>query len=85
MYLEIPIHEQIEVLSLAGDFSAYRGKPTLHTPRVVGHRDGTASGEHVIEAVVFPTLEVFVTVDPVPLDKTYDPETDRILISPGSK
>ena len=85
MYQKIPINEQVEVLSMIGDFALYQGKPALHTHMVVGHRDGRASGGHVIEAVVSPTLEVFVTVDPVALEKKYDPETGLTLIAPDSK
>jgi uncharacterized protein len=80
MYRENPIDEQVEVASMIGDFALYQGKPALHTHIVVGRRDGTADGGHVIEAVVSPTLEVFVTVDPVPLQKKYDPSTDLTLI-----
>jgi hypothetical protein len=50
---------------------------------VVGHRDGTAEGGHVIEAIV-STLEVLVTVDAVALHKKYDPATDLTLIDPES-
>jgi hypothetical protein len=51
----------------------------------VGHRDGRTSGGHVIEAVVSPILEVFVTAEPVPLNKKYDPETGLTLIGPHSQ
>jgi predicted DNA-binding protein with PD1-like motif len=84
MYRENPINEQIEVASMVGDFALYQGKPALHAHMVVGHRDGTAEGGHVIEAIVSPTLEVFVTVDPVALHKKYDPATDLTLIDPES-
>src|SRR5262245_49516780 len=67
MYKENPFNEQLEVASMIGDFALYKGKPALHSHMVVGHRDGTASGGHVIEAIVSPTLEVFVTVDAIPL------------------
>ena len=82
MYLENPIHEQVEVASMIGDFALYNGKPTVHTHMVVGHRDGSASGGHVIEAIVSPTLEVFVTVDPSTLQKKYDPVSHLTLIDP---
>lgn len=85
MYRENPINEQIEVASMVGDFALYQGRPALHTHMVVGHRDGRAEGGHVIEAIVAPTLEVFVTVDPVPLHKKYDPASDLTLIDPDSK
>jgi predicted DNA-binding protein with PD1-like motif len=85
MYREIPIHAQVEVVSMIGDFALYQGKPALHTHMVVGHPDGTTSGGHVIEAHVFPTLEVMVTVDAVPLYKRLDPDTDLMLIDPDIK
>ena len=85
MYRKIPIDEQVEVLSMIGDFALYQGKPALHTHMTVGHRDGRTSGGHVIEAVVSPTLEVFVTVEPVPLQKKHDPESGLTLIDPHSQ
>src|SRR6478672_7449990 len=85
MYRKIPINEQVEVLSMIGDFALYQGKSALHTHMTVGHRDGRTSGGHVIEAVVSPTLEVFVTVDPVALEKKHDPETGLALIDPDIK
>jgi predicted DNA-binding protein with PD1-like motif len=85
MYCENSFNEQLEVASMIGDFALYNGKPALHTHMVVGHRDGTASGGHVIKAIVSPTLEVFVTVDPFPLQKRYDPATDLTLIDPNGK
>ncbi len=85
MYKENPLNEQLEVASMIGDFALYKGKPALHTHMVVGRRDGTTMGGHVIEAIVSPTLEVFVTVDPSSLQKRYDPETDLTLIDPDAK
>jgi len=85
MYRENPIDEQVEVATMIGDFALYQGKPTLHTHIVVGRRDGTANGGHLIEAIVSPTLEVFVTVDPVPLQKKYDPTSHLTLIDADSQ
>ena len=85
MYRKIPINEQVEVLSMIGDFALYQGKPALHTHMTVGYRDGEARGGHVMEAIVSPTLEVFVTVDPIALEKKHDPETGLTLIAPESK
>ena len=70
---------------MTGDFALYQGKPALHSHIVVGRRDGTASGGHVIEAIVSPTLEVFVTVDPIPLQKKYDPSSHLTLIDADSQ
>ncbi|SRR5579871_2525125 len=85
MYRENPVYEQVEVAAMTGNFALYEGKPALHTHIVVGHRNGTADGGHVLKAIVSPTLEVFVTVDPVTLQKQYDPATDLTLIDADSK
>ena len=41
-YARIPIHEQVEVLSLLGNVAQHDGKPKVHAHVVVGKRDGTA-------------------------------------------
>ncbi len=79
-YIHIPIQEQVEVLSLIGDIALKDGKPKLHAHVVVGRRDGTAHGGHVLEAYVRPTLEVVLTEPPGHLRKKHDPETGLALI-----
>jgi len=59
-YSKIPVHEQVEVLSLAGNLVTSPDGPKLHAHIVVGKRDGTAHGGHLIDAIVRPTLEVMV-------------------------
>jgi predicted DNA-binding protein with PD1-like motif len=81
MYRSIPVNGQVEVASMMGDIALYQGKPTVHTHLVVGLPDGTTKGRHVLDAHVFPTFEVMVTVDPIPMHKRLDPETDLILPS----
>src|SRR4051812_25803576 len=51
-YKRIPVHEQVEVLSLVGDVAEGDGGPKLHAHVVVGKSDGTAHGGHLLEAVV---------------------------------
>jgi predicted DNA-binding protein with PD1-like motif len=85
IYKTIPIDGQVEVISMIGDIALYQGKPVVHTHMVVGTSDGTTRGGHVLDARVFPTLEVMVTVDPVPMQKRFDPETDLTLIDPALK
>jgi predicted DNA-binding protein with PD1-like motif len=85
MYKRIPISGQVEVLSMIGDIALYQGKPVVHAHMVVGSSDGTARGGHLLEAYVSPTLEVMVTVDPIAMQKRFDPETDLTLIDPGLK
>jgi len=52
------------VLSLIGDISRNEGAPQLHLHGVVGRRDGTTRGGHLLEAYVWPTLEVIVNESP---------------------
>jgi hypothetical protein len=76
------IHEQVEVLSLIGDIALHDGGPEVHAHMVVGKKDGTAHGGHLLEAHVRPTLEVILTESPEPLQKKYDPDSGLALIRP---
>jgi predicted DNA-binding protein with PD1-like motif len=82
-YKTIVIDEQVEVLSFIGDFALDNGKPALHAHVVVGFPDGSTKGGHLLEARVWPTLEVFVTELPHALVKTHDPESGLDLIDPS--
>jgi uncharacterized protein len=55
------------------------------THMMVGTSDGTTRAGHVLAAYVSPTLEVMVAVDPVAMQKRFDPETDLTLIDPALK
>jgi predicted DNA-binding protein with PD1-like motif len=83
MYKKISIPGQLEVIGMSGDIALYKGRPAVHTHMIVGTSDGTTRGGHVLEANVSPTLEVMVTVDPVTMQKRFDPETDLTLIDPA--
>src|SRR5271165_5672183 len=85
MYKKIPINGQHEVIGMSGDIALYQGKPVVHTHMVVGNPDGTTRAGHVLAAYVSPTLEVMVTVDPVAMQKRFDPATDLTLIDPAVK
>jgi len=85
MYKKIPINGQHEVIGMSGDIALYKGKPIVHTHMVVGTSDGTTRAGHVLAAYVSPTLEVMVTVDPVAMQKRFDPETDLTLIDSALK
>jgi predicted DNA-binding protein with PD1-like motif len=84
-YREIPINEQVEVLVLAGDIALDRGEPTVHAHAVLGKRDGSAHGGHLLEAHVRPTLELVLTESPVHLRKRHDPSSGLALIAPAAE
>jgi uncharacterized protein len=85
MYKKIPINGQHEVIGMSGDIALYQGKPLVHSHMAVGSPDGTTRAGHVLAAYVSPTLEVMVTVDPVAMQKRFDPATDLTLIDPALK
>ena len=82
-YKQIPIVEQVEVLSLVGDIALKDNSPQVHAHVVLGKADGSAHGGHVLEAHVWPTLEVILTESPKHLHRKIDPETGLALIDAG--
>lgn len=83
-YKKIPLREQVEVLSLIGDVALDGGEPKVHAHVVVGRADGEARGGHLLEARVWPTLEVVLVESPRYLCKRYDPDTGLALIDPAA-
>ena len=81
-YERIPVKDQVEVLALVGDIASQDGKPKIHAHVVLGQRDGSARGGHLLEARVRPTLEVIVTESPAHLNRVYDPASGLALIRP---
>ena len=79
-YRRIRIDEQVEVLSLIGDIARGDAEPKVHAHVVVGKSDGTAHGGHLLEAHVWPTLEVILTESPEHLQRRQDKNTGLALI-----
>lgn len=82
-YERIPVSDQVEVLSLAGDVALADGVPQVHAHVVVGRSDGTAMGGHLLEAHVRPTLELTLTESPRHLVRRHDPASGLALIDLG--
>jgi predicted DNA-binding protein with PD1-like motif len=80
-YIPIEFNEQVEVLNMAGDIAFFKGEPVLHMHVVVGKRDGTAHGGHLLEAIVRPTLEIILTESPAYLERRVNHEFGIPLIS----
>ena len=80
-YEKIPINEQVEVLSLTGDIAMQEDEPKIHMHVVVGKRDGTAHGGHLLQAYVRPTLEIILTEAPDYLKRSTDPASGLALIN----
>lgn len=83
-YKRIPIEEQVEVATLAGDIALKDGEPQVHAHLVVGDSQGRAHAGHLIEGHVRPTLEVVLTETPAELRKRIDEETGLALLAPDA-
>lgn len=81
-YVPIPFSEQVEVMSPVGNIAQQAGETKLHVHAVIGRRDGTAHGGHLMEARVRPTLELFVTDSGAPLERARDAKTGLPLLVP---
>jgi uncharacterized protein len=79
-YLKTPIKEQVEVLSLTGNITRSDEGYKVHAHAVLGKADAGAIGGHIIEAHIWPTLEVIVEESPKHLLRQMDPETGLALL-----
>jgi len=79
-YVNTRLDEQVEVLSFLGNLTRFDGVPRLHAHVVLGRRDGTTLGGHLVAARVRPTLEVFARTMPEPLERRLDPSSGLPLI-----
>ena len=81
-YKRIEVNEQVEVMSLVGNIATdERGEYKLHAHVVIGKADGTAHGGHLMQARVWPTLELFMTETAGELIRRVDEETNLPLIA----
>jgi uncharacterized protein len=79
-YRQIPVDEQVEVLTLVGNVTLDAGEPKVHAHVVLGRADGTTRGGHLLEGRVRPTLELILTESPVQLRRRFDPASGLALI-----
>jgi hypothetical protein len=79
-YDRIAVDEQVEVVALAGDIAMDAGEPKVHAHVVLGRRDGSALGGHLLEAIVRPTLELTLIETPATLQRRHDPASGLNLI-----
>jgi predicted DNA-binding protein with PD1-like motif len=80
-YIPRKVNEQVEVMSLIGNFAQTpEGESKLHAHAVVGKRDYTAHGGHLLHAIVNPTLEVMVTESPSELARVFHKDKGLALL-----
>ena len=83
MFKLIPIGEPSEVSSLNGNIAMLNGKQVVHIHANVATGDGISHGGHLLELISGPTLEVFLTVEPIALYEKVDPQYGAALIDPS--
>lgn len=79
-YLRNRVEEQVEVLSILGDIADDGGEPATHVHAVLGRRDSSTVGGHLLHGEVWPTLEVIISELPAGLRKRHDPATGLSLL-----
>lgn len=84
-YEPLPIKEQVEVLSLVGNVAVFENMPKVHCHAVVGRRDSTTRGGHLLKGIVRPTLEVMIEEVPSHLQRRTDSSTGLPLIDADAK
>jgi predicted DNA-binding protein with PD1-like motif len=72
-----------EITSFIGDIAMFNGKPVAHSHFSAATSDGSVHGGHLLELIIGPTMEVFVTVEPTPLYKKLDEEFKAGVIDPA--
>jgi hypothetical protein len=83
-YRPTRVDEQCEALSLLGDIAIDdKGQASLHIHCVVGLRDGSTRGGHLLKATVRPTLEVTLVETPAHLRRRKHPDLGVALIDPS--
>lgn len=80
-YQQIAVDEQVEVITLVGDIVPdEKGSLSFHAHTVLGRRDGSTRGGHLVAGHVRPTLEVTMTELPAHLTRRKHPELGLALI-----
>lgn len=79
-YEAIEVASQVEVLSVIGDVAREGERHTVHAHAVLGRRDGSTQGGHLLSGTVRPTLEVLLVESPSYLARRFDPRFGIALI-----
>jgi hypothetical protein len=80
-YQPIPIDEQVEVITMTGDIAENEeNAPDMHAHVILGRRDGTTRGGHLMQAIVRPTLELTMTETPAHLKRRMHKDIHVALI-----
>lgn len=68
-----------------GDAGEADDGPHLHIHCVVGLRDATTRGGHLIQGIVRPTMELIIEESPVHMNRGMDHASGLVLLQPNQK
>jgi len=80
-YEPIEVSEQVEVLTMTGNVAMAGNDRRLHAHVILGRRDGSTIGGHLMKATVHPTLEVFIADLGMRLMRSRDEATGLWLLT----
>lgn len=82
-FVQNDINEQTEVLSMIGNVAVEEGEGFhLHIHTVLGCRDATTRGGHLIKGWVSPTMELIIEESEVHMKRSVDDATGLVLLKP---
>jgi predicted DNA-binding protein with PD1-like motif len=82
-FVQNEVDEQTEVLSMLGNIaSGAEGQVKLHIHVVLGCRDASTRGGHLVAGWARPTLEVMIEESPEHLQRGLDQKTGLVLLQP---
>lgn len=81
-FRENKFDEQMELLSFIGNIAEESGRQKLHAHVVLGCRDGSTRGGHLIEGIVNPTLELVIRELPEHMHRRHDPKSGLVVLRP---
>lgn len=82
MFKVTALNQYAEITSLIGDIALKDTVPVVHGHINLATENGLVHGGHLLEAIVEPTLEVMMTVEPELLKKKLSADFNILLIDP---
>jgi predicted DNA-binding protein with PD1-like motif len=84
-YVRQPMDEEVEILSLIGNFARLDGEPALHIHGVFGRRNFSTFGGHLFSLRVSGACEIHLDALAAPIGRAHDEATGLNLLCPLPK
>lgn len=80
VYDPIAVDQQVEVLHVAGNLTWHDGAVRVHAHATLGRPDGSTLGGHLVDATVWPTLELQCHTYATRIERTHHADVGLPLI-----